>query len=85
MDIKMESEVVDEDSNNQEDTDPDFLVVYMNLQDPLNNLRNLIQERLNLNKGYLIEYDFYLQDNQLVRVDLLEALRSFQDHNFSVF
>jgi hypothetical protein len=68
MDIKMENETADEDTFSPEDTDPDFLVLYMNLQDPLVNLRKIIEKRLNLNAGHLQEFEFYLQDNQLVRM-----------------
>ncbi len=64
----MENETADEDTFSPEDTDPDFLVLYMNLQDPLVNLRKIIEKRLNLNAGHLQEFEFYLQDNQLVRM-----------------
>lgn len=45
MDIKLEN-IVAED----EEIDPDFLVLYMNLQEPLNSLKNLILQKLQKSK-----------------------------------
>ena len=40
-----------------------FKVLYMNLTDPLNNLRNLVELELGVKSGELKDFEFWLQGN----------------------